>query len=223
MQKKIDAAAVRPGDDAGGLPAGGVAWPTPRPSTGSRMAGRPTRSGPTSSPAPSNGRRTPATPSTPRSTTATCLAAGGGARRDRRQGRRHRHHQPRSGQPGRGRQGSQRRQIPIINFNTPDPKAELRRLCRRRQRHVRQALGAVSGRQGPGEVGRLRLDAGRSPGRHLWRAGRRRHQAACSSRSASPGKSPKPRSTRPRSSTAWSTTSPPTAPRSRRSSASATW
>ena len=66
--------------------------------------------------------------------------------------------------------------IPIINFNTPDPTAELRRLCRRRQRHLRQALGAVPGRQGPGEVGRLRLDAGRSPRRHLWRAGRRRHQ-----------------------------------------------
>ena len=44
----------------------------PRPSTGSRTARRPIRSGPTSSPAPSSGRRTPATPSTPRSTTATC-------------------------------------------------------------------------------------------------------------------------------------------------------
>ena len=102
------------------------------------------------------------------------------------------------------------------------PEGELRRLCRRRQRHVRQALGAVSRRQGPGEVGRLRLDAGRSSRRHLWRAGRARASRASSSRSASPRKSPRRRSTRPRSSPAWPTTSPPTARRSRRSSASAT-
>ena len=56
------------------------------------------------------------------------------------------------------------------------PDRQLRRLCRRRQRHLRQALGAVPGRQGPGEEGRLRLDAGRGPRRHLRRAGGGRHQ-----------------------------------------------
>ena len=104
------------------------------------------------------------------------LAAGSGSRRHRRRGRRHRHDQPRSGQPGRDRQGGQRGQHPDHQLQHARPDGQLRRLCRRRQRHLRQRLGAVPRRQGPGEEGRLRLDAGRSSRRHLWRAGRRRHQ-----------------------------------------------
>ena len=36
--------------------------------------------------------------------------------------------------------------IPVINFNTPDPKVELQRLCRRRSWRRRQGLGAISRR-----------------------------------------------------------------------------
>ena len=64
--------------------------------------------------------------------------------------------------------------IPIININA-GPERRVRRLCRRRPGRGRQALGAVPGRQGPGEVGRLRLAAGRGARRHLRRAGGGRH------------------------------------------------
>ena len=131
------------------------------------------------------------------------VAAGSGPRRDRRQGRRHRHHQPRSGQPGRGRQGGATRpSIPIINFNTPDPTASFDAyvggdnvVVGRRWAQYLVDKGLV--KQGdfvwmPVEV----------PGATYGVAGGRRASQASSSRSASPGRSPRPRSTRPRSSPA---------------------
>ena len=104
-------------------------------------------------------------------------APGGRARRDRRQRRRHRHHQPRPGQPGRGRRRGQSRPTSRSSTSTPPTRP------RRFDAYVGgdnvvfgRQLGAVPRRQRAGEVGRLRLDAGRGPRRHLRRAGGGRHQ-----------------------------------------------
>ena len=104
-----------------------------RPSTGSRTAARPTRSGPTSCRAPSSGPRTPGTRSTRRSTRATCRAS----------------RRPSGPRSPRAPTASARRAripgsmvdvvaearaagIPIVNFNTPDDGPRLERLRRRR-------------------------------------------------------------------------------------------
>ena len=78
---------------------------------------------------------------------------------------------PGSGEPRRGRRRGGRGRDPDHQLQHPRPDRALRRLCRRRQRGLRRELGAVPGRQGPGEGGRLRLDAGGGARRHLRRAG----------------------------------------------------
>ena len=85
---------------------------------------RPIRSGPTSSPAPTSGRRTPATPSTPRSTTATspsqqeAVRAAIAAKADGIVTT-----SPDPGSLVEVVKEARAAGIPIINFNTPDPKA----------------------------------------------------------------------------------------------------
>ena len=64
--------------------------------------------------------------------------------------------------------------IPIINFNTPDPKASFNAYVGGDNVVFGKTLGAISRRQGAREGRRLRLDAGGSAGRDLWRAGDRR-------------------------------------------------
>ena len=117
------------------------------------------------------------------------LAAGGRARGHRRQGRRHRHHAA----PIRAAwsRWSRRPTPPASRSSTstrPTRRPSFDAYVGGDLRRRRQALGAVPGRQGPGEAGRLRLDAGRGARRHLRRAGGGRHRRASSSRSASPGR-----------------------------------
>ena len=59
--------------------------------------------------------------------------------------------------------------IPVINFNTPDPKASFNAYVGGDNVELRQGLGAVSRRTRAGEGGRLRLDAGRGSRRELRR------------------------------------------------------
>ena len=168
---------------AGGRRAGACAGaaaprPTPRPSTGSRTARRPIRSGPTSSPAPSSGPRTPATPSTPRSTTATspsqqeAVRAAIAAKADGIVTT-----SPDPGSLVEVAKEANAAKIPIINFNTPDPTASFDAYVGGDNVTFGKHWAQYLVEQGPGEEGRLRLDAGRDPRRHLWRAGGGGHQA----------------------------------------------
>ena len=160
-----------------------------RPSTGSRTARRPIRCGPISSPAPTCGPRTPARRSRPRSTTATS------PRSRRRSARRSPPRPTRSSRPApipgslvEVVKEARAAGIPVINFNTPDPKVNFNAYVGGDLAHRRQGLGAISRRQRAGEVRRLRLDAGRGARRELRRRGREGRSRRSSSRSTSPGK-----------------------------------
>jgi len=56
--------------------------------------------------------------------------------------------------------------IPIINFNTPDPQANFNAYVGGDNVKFGRGMGAIPGRQQAGEVRRLRLDGGRGPRRN---------------------------------------------------------
>ena len=171
-----------------------------------------------------SGRRTPARPSRPRSTTAT-------SPRSRRRCAPPSPPRPTASSPpapipaasSRSSRKRARPDIPIINFNTPDPKVNFNAYVGGDYVVFGKALGAISRRPQAGEVRRLRLDAGRGARRELRRQEKKGIATRVQAARHHLGSHRRRRSTRRSHHRAWATTSPPTARRSRRSSASATW